>query len=125
MALQHAAGNRILTWCGKASSWQERRMQIDMRLGRPPEGPSDVHSTALHESPRKRIHVCFVAPAAWPILVRDTRLRVVGGAEVQQCIIARALASSGHRVSMVCMDYGQPDGAIVDNVRVHKTFKPG
>jgi len=68
--------------------------------------------------------VCFVAPHAWPVLSGDARLPIVGGAEVQQAILARLLAASGRRVSMVCLDFGQPDRPQVDGVTVHKAFKP-
>ncbi len=69
-------------------------------------------------------HVCFVAPTTWPVLARDADIRVVGGAEVQQSMIAPALARRGYRVSMVCIDYGQPDQAVVDGVTVYKIHKP-
>jgi glycosyltransferase involved in cell wall biosynthesis len=69
-------------------------------------------------------HVCFVAPLAWPVLSRDPSLPIVGGAEVQQVILARALARAGHRVSMVCLDFGQPDRTVVDGITVHRAFRP-
>jgi len=70
------------------------------------------------------MHVCFVAPYAWPVLSRDPALKVVGGAEVQQVILARLLVRAGYRVSMVCCDYGQPSPVEVDGITVHKAFKP-
>ena len=69
-------------------------------------------------------HVCFVAPYCWPVLSQDPSLKMVGGAEVQQCVLARLLVRAGYRVSMICCDYGQPDRIEVDGITVHKAFAP-
>lgn len=70
-------------------------------------------------------HVCFVAPYLWPVLSRDERLKIVGGAEVQQAVLARVFRRAGHRVSVISLDFGQPDRAEVDGITVHKAFAPG
>ena len=69
-------------------------------------------------------HICFVAPYAWPVFSRDPDVQFIGGAEVQQSILARALASAGYRVSMICLDFGQPQRALIDGVVVHKAYRP-
>ncbi len=70
-----------------------------------------------------RPHVCFVSSYVWPVLSRDPSIKIVGGAEVQQTIIARLLVRAGYRVSMVTLDYGQPDGVVVDGITVYKTHR--
>lgn len=58
------------------------------------------------------------------MLSRDTRIESVGGAEVQQSILATALVGCGYRVSVICLDHGQPDRADIGGVTVLKTHKP-
>ncbi len=85
---------------------------------RPGEATPSVCETA-----RIKPSLCFVAPYAWPVLSRDPQIPVVGGAEVQQCVIARLLQRAGYRVSMICLDFGQPRRTEVDGITVHATFR--
>jgi glycosyltransferase involved in cell wall biosynthesis len=72
----------------------------------------------------RKPHICFVAPSAWPIFSGDRDIPVVGGAEVQQSIIAPELAKRGFRVTMVTLDYGQDDATDVKGVTVRKLYRP-
>ena len=74
-------------------------------------------------APRAKPHICFVAPYGWPVLSRDAKLGIVGGAEVQQSLLARIFRRAGYRVSMVTQDFGQPQWAEVDGVVVRKAFR--
>jgi glycosyltransferase involved in cell wall biosynthesis len=98
-------------------------------LPRPPDDgvrdPIFAHAEpGIAREPGGKPHVCFVAPTAWPVLARSTDIPVVGGAEVQQAFIARALVQRGYRVSMICHDYGQPDRAVVDGITVLRAHRP-
>lgn len=87
--------------------------------GRPDEAwPARAQA---HAAPG-RWHVCFVAPYAWPAFSGERSIPVVGGAEVQQAVLARLFAAHGYRVSMICQDFGQPDGVRIDGVTVRKVF---
>src|SRR5258708_37154863 len=91
---------------------------------RSPSRPDGRARAAAAPRTGPRPHVCFVAPTTWPVLARDGAIGVVGGAEVQQTLIASALARRGHRVSMICHDYGQPEGAEIDGVTIYHMPKP-
>lgn len=70
-----------------------------------------------------RVSICFVAPRAFPVLCEDPATPFVGGAELQQVIIAKGLARRGHRVSMICLDYGQQDTVEIDGITVLRAFR--
>jgi glycosyltransferase involved in cell wall biosynthesis len=73
---------------------------------------------------KNRQSICFVAPNAYPLLSGDRSIRNVGGAELQQALLARALARLGYRVSMICMDHGQENGLVIDDVTVYTAYGP-
>jgi glycosyltransferase involved in cell wall biosynthesis len=72
----------------------------------------------------RKPRICFVAPTTWPVLARSKTIPVIGGAELQQSMVARNLAARGYDVSMISHDYGQPDGTIVDGIRIHNMHAP-
>ncbi|HEY2035859.1 MAG TPA: glycosyltransferase family 4 protein [Steroidobacteraceae bacterium] len=69
-------------------------------------------------------HICFVGLGTLPMLTRAYGTRPAGGAELQQALLAKALARRGWPVSMAVADYGQPDGAAWDGVRTFKAYRP-
>jgi glycosyltransferase involved in cell wall biosynthesis len=75
--------------------------------------------TAHHDDPS----ICFVGLANLPALAREYGSNHIGGAEVQQTLLARALARRGFDVSMVVANYGQPDGATWDGVRTYRAYR--
>jgi glycosyltransferase involved in cell wall biosynthesis len=102
----------------------------------PPSAQGAVEDTSRHSGndagplpagappTSRRPHICFVAPLVWPVLAGDSSIDIIGGAEVQQTILARRLVRAGYRVSMVCLDFGQPQGAVVDGITVYKSHRP-
>ena len=67
---------------------------------------------------------CFVGLANLSVLAREYGGLGVGGAELQQTLLARALAAQGYDVSMVVADHGQPDGAVWDGIKTYKAYRP-
>ena len=74
--------------------------------------------------PGQAPHICFVAPTAYSIVSDDKHVKIVGGAEVQQNLFAKALVKKGFQVSMICMDHGQDEELVIDGVRIIKAYQP-
>jgi glycosyltransferase involved in cell wall biosynthesis len=68
--------------------------------------------------------ICFVGADNYPVLNSEYGNHYIGGESVQQTLLARAFVELGYDVSMVVTDLGQPDGEVIDGIRVCKTFKP-
>ncbi|HUQ27193.1 MAG TPA: glycosyltransferase family 4 protein [Usitatibacter sp.] len=82
--------------------------------------PLNAGAPGVARKPR----ICFVAPTTWPVLSASSDIKVVGGAEVQQSMIAPALAKRGYDVSMICYDYGQADRTEIKGVTIYNMHKP-
>jgi glycosyltransferase involved in cell wall biosynthesis len=67
--------------------------------------------------------ICFLGLDNLPVLAKEYNHLGTGGEQVQQTLLAKALARRGHEVSMVVLDYGQEDGASWHQVRTFKTFR--
>ncbi|MES2090174.1 MAG: glycosyltransferase family 4 protein [Pseudomonadota bacterium] len=65
-------------------------------------------------------HICFIAINIYPVLVKDSGLDFVGGAEVQQTVQMRALQRAGYKVSVLVKDVGQADVVDCDGISIHK-----
>jgi glycosyltransferase involved in cell wall biosynthesis len=70
-----------------------------------------------------RGRICFYAPYLYPLFSAE-RHEMIGGAEVQQAMMARGLAARGFVVVVATCDYGQPAEEVVDGVRLLRTFRP-
>jgi len=70
-----------------------------------------------------QLSICFVSPKAYPLLAQDPNIKHVGGAELQQSILAKAFVKQGYKVSMICLDHGQEDGEVIDGVTVYRAYR--
>jgi glycosyltransferase involved in cell wall biosynthesis len=68
--------------------------------------------------------ICFVSPYGYAVLLGSQDIPFVGGAEVQQVLIASQLARRGHYVSMISFDFGQTEGIHQSGVRLLKMMPP-
>ncbi|HKZ72592.1 MAG TPA: glycosyltransferase family 4 protein [Steroidobacteraceae bacterium] len=68
--------------------------------------------------------VCFVGLLNLPLLAPEYGGIHAGGAELQQTLLAQALARRGFRVSMVVADLGQPDRAQWCGVTTYRAYRP-
>ena len=68
------------------------------------------------------VRICFVGLENLPVLAPEFEQYRIGGAQLQQTLLAKALVRRGFPVSMVVGDYGQQDGAIWSGVRTYKAY---
>jgi len=67
--------------------------------------------------------VCFVGMDNLPVLAEEFNMHGIGGEQVQQTLLARALVRRGFDVSMVVYDYGQPDRHSWSGIVTHRAFR--
>jgi glycosyltransferase involved in cell wall biosynthesis len=67
--------------------------------------------------------ICFVGIANLLVLAPEYRTHGIGGAELQQTLLAKALVRRGLKVSMIVADYGQADGSVWDGIVTHKAYR--
>lgn len=65
------------------------------------------------------MHACFVAPMAYPVLSNSNH-DYVGGAEVQQLLIAKGLLKHGYLVTFIVGDFGQEEREMHHGIEVIK-----
>lgn len=92
-------------------------------LGFQPPRARTVTAPARSATRRAHPRVCFVGLENLPVLSRAYDRHGIGGEQVQQTLLARALARRGWDVSMVVADYGQADCARVDGITLHKAHR--
>ena len=95
--------------------------------GEPSPGAGDAamaSASAVASSDPGTGSICFVGLANLSLLSRAHSHLPAGGAELQQTLLARALARRGWRVSMVVADCGQPDRAVWDEITTYKAYRP-
>jgi glycosyltransferase involved in cell wall biosynthesis len=73
---------------------------------------------------RQNPSICFVGINNLPALTPEFPNRGVGGAELQQTLLAKALVRAGFPVSMIVADLGQPDGAEWHGIKTYKAYRP-
>jgi len=67
--------------------------------------------------------ICFLGLENLPVLAPEFSQYGVGGEQVQNTLLAKALARRHHTVSMVVHDYGQDDGARWNDVATYKAYR--
>lgn len=67
--------------------------------------------------------ICFLGLDNLPVLAGEYSHLGVGGEQVQQTLLAKALRRCGYDVSMVVLDYGQDNLRVWDGVTTYRSFR--
>jgi len=71
----------------------------------------------------KRGRVCMYVPYLYPVL-SGGKVPFAGGIEVQLALLAKGLVQRDFAVDVVTCDFGQPDGLLVEGVRLLRAWRP-
>ena len=71
---------------------------------------------------KKTMHICFVALNSYNLFTSSKSLTHIGGAEMQQYLMARWLVDAGHRVTIVTLDHGQAREEFINGIRIVKAY---
>jgi glycosyltransferase involved in cell wall biosynthesis len=66
--------------------------------------------------------ICFVSPFLYPVLSNE-EIQIIGGAEVQQKVLAELFCRHKVRVSVVTMDFGQCEIGKIDDITIFRTYR--
>lgn len=66
--------------------------------------------------------ICFLGLDNLPVLAPEFGHHVIGGEQVQQTLLAKAMAKRGLDVNMVVFDYGQKDGQAWEAITTHRAY---
>ena len=77
-----------------------------------------------YPQPDHKPSICFVALDNFAALADDQKYGRIGGAEMQQALIGRELATRGYRVSFVTLNHGQDDEMEINGMRIIKAYDP-
>jgi glycosyltransferase involved in cell wall biosynthesis len=66
--------------------------------------------------------ICFLSLNAYPLLI-EKNLGFTGGAELQQVLLARELASHGYDISFVTYDHGQNAISYIGKIEILKVYR--
>lgn len=66
----------------------------------------------------------MVALQAYPVLSGNTEVQFIGGAELQQTIVAKELARRGHKITVICADHTAPAESRIADIRVLNAYRP-
>ena len=69
----------------------------------------------------EKLKICFISPVAYPLL-SGTNEALVGGAELQQVLLAKELVKANADVTFVVLDHHQKSPEIINGIRIIKSY---